>query len=335
MSISPKKIYIVSTIFPSGISWLANCFLELNLKVYREQAPEDFWLKDDNGYYLNPRENYMKRWLPAVWFRQYFNFIEEYEIYITESLPLPIHSGEFIILFLRNPNDSLFSYYKRFNTNIDIFTFSELFEPIYMLNKYDYLTLFYISWYFFKGNKIVTSFENYKNDPYATLVHILKSLNLNFNNSQIEDAIKNSDFNIAKYIENKYIETYGNDNPRGNVFINRAGKINEFNDEQIIINNQINNILYNSFLNNSNNLDNLIITDYKNLIKLHSFYHSTLLPKELLVFNTKDDAIIKLFNGIQNINHYLYLMKKSNYLNFEIETFLTNLNNIIKLVINQ
>lgn len=266
MSTTPKKIFIVSTLFPSGVSWLANCFLELNLKVYSEQAPKDFWLKDKNGWYLNPKENNMKRWLPALWYTKYFNFIEDYEIYITESFPRQIHLDAQNILLLRNPYDSLYSYYKRFNTDLDILTFAELFEPVYLLNRYDYLTLFYLSWFFFNGDKIITSFENYKNDSYSILENILKYLNLNFNNSQIEKAIINSDLKVAKEIEMKYIQTYGNYNPRGNVIINRAGKINEYNNKDFHIKNKLNNFLYNSFFEYTINFNNINIINYKNLI---------------------------------------------------------------------
>ena len=194
------KIVLASSKEPNGITWLINCFLLLGIRCYRNDSSQ-MWEMDGDGFHKLKKEEYiLKKWLPALYHKEKFKFRTDVELEWIHELPLERFKNTKNIYFVRDPRDSIYSRYKRANLNKSFVDFEKTIEPDTLLSKIDNWIFFNSMWLSF-SNKIVIKFEDYKASPKSSLLSVLKSLNLEFSEDQINYALENSTSEVAANVE--------------------------------------------------------------------------------------------------------------------------------------
>jgi hypothetical protein len=219
-----KKILLISPREPSGMSWLINCFLELNIKTYRRRDPNWMWhTQADGSYVLNPQEQALVKWLPALSKATYFRFREDVEVQFTHEFPIKDYTGIQTIYFIRDPRDSFYSRYRRENPGLSFNDFVNVPDSDTLLCKIDNWVLFNLYW--LKHKKIkVFRFEDYKSNAANTLRSVLDYVNLKPEPEDFQKAIMSSTVDKARESELQYRKMNYSDVE----IINRAGSVSEW-----------------------------------------------------------------------------------------------------------
>ena len=269
-----RKVYLTSPNQPSGVAWLINCFLELGIKTSVNRAAiQSIWCEDSGKFILNPHQNSLKKWLPALNTHESFEFRNDIEIEWTHEWPTNKFNDHQIIYFIRDPRDALFSGYKRANSDLSFREFLEFLDPYTLLNKVDNWCLFNKCWLSHDQIKVFR-FEDYKKDAHKLLESILQYINVDFSADLIDSAINASTFEMAAAAENRYQK----ENPEDNVIINRAGKVGswkEIDDEKdaiSLIENKSADLLAHFGYISENVKNKKEITDYRSNLKYLSFF---------------------------------------------------------------
>ena len=103
---------VVSPELPCGVAWLANCFLELNIPVWR---PWDLEIDNDWNrlapfhYQYTDSQEPSKQTLPALQYLREFQFNPDYAPYFRHQWPISCKPKRRLIFFVRDPRDALFS----------------------------------------------------------------------------------------------------------------------------------------------------------------------------------------------------------------------------------
>jgi hypothetical protein len=222
--VARDKTIIASSIEPSGVTWLINCLLYLDVMCYRDGLPENTWSMSNKKYHLKPGHDELKRWLPALSNRTHFNFFSQVECEWTHNLPHGYLIAEKVILFTRDPRGSILSRYRRDFADIPIKKFIRLLDPATLLTVPDQLNHFYLSW-MKQQDVLVIRFEDYKLNPIETLKKATSYLGLNFSYEELNLACINSTFEKAAEVEKKYIQE---NHLSPNRMMNRAGSAREW-----------------------------------------------------------------------------------------------------------
>ena len=210
-------LYLASPVEPSGASWLINCFLELGIKVshrpivnnlWRQGGsappPDRLWQRTPGGSYrLHPKAQILKKWLPALSRIESFSFRDDIEIEYLQDLPTSHEAGQPVMLFVRDPRDSLYSMYHRMRPALDYDTFLRLPNPDTLFDRPTHWRLFVESWMALAGDHCYT-FESYKQDAAALLRRIAHDLQIECDSGQIERAVIESSYEKAWAAEQHY-----------------------------------------------------------------------------------------------------------------------------------
>jgi hypothetical protein len=201
-----KKIRIVSSSQPNGLTWIVNCLLELNYACYPGQNFEDSWTKvlNTDFYTQSKLIDPYERWLPNLVdknprkFRGGYNFSWSHD-WNTELENSPT------ILFVRNPKSSILSQYKRLNLKHMTYNdYLSMVDPLTLISIAETNNLFYCSWLQNKNIHVI-KFEDAKTAPAKTLIETLKFLNIEADNKSIMNAVQNSTSEIAQKTETEYL----------------------------------------------------------------------------------------------------------------------------------
>jgi len=223
---SSRLIYLVSPREPSGATWLINCFLELGIKTYRWRSNGiSMWVGDSDKYVLNPDENILKKWLPALNDHKSFEFRKDIEVVWTHEWPKKKFEGCRILYFIRDPRDALLSRYKREDPRQSFEEFINFLDHNTLLNRVDNWSLFNRCWMEHE-NLSFFRFEDYKKYARKTLESILDYIGLDYPSERIEMAIEASTSEKAAESERRYREQ----NPDDREIINRGGKVGSWKD---------------------------------------------------------------------------------------------------------
>ena len=195
-----ENFNLVGPIEPSGLSWLVNCLLELNVRV--SQSP-DIWNFENGMSQVKKNRQELSRWLPALEKHdRKFKFAPGKSVTWSHDWPAANHIGTKTLVFTRDPRMALYSGYKR-NAEPGT-TFREYLleiDPQWLLNRMQLWSLFHLLWsthpqvhWFF--------FEDYKKDPVKLLSSVLDELGIdNCSEEDVLNAVASSSWQRAREAE--------------------------------------------------------------------------------------------------------------------------------------
>lgn len=192
-----ERIMLAGPRQPSGITWLVNCFLEIEVLSY-VVSEHRMWTVEDGIHIL--RDNKFKKWLPILSRKECFKFRHEVEVEWTHNFPNKRHNYLTNILFVRDPRDALWSQYKRDQVNIPFLEYLRMLEPDTGLDRISTWRRFYEMW-LRVPDVTVLRFEDSKVDPIGTLSKAIKTAGLVLDTEQAQQAIANSTFEKARAAE--------------------------------------------------------------------------------------------------------------------------------------
>lgn len=220
------KIIIASPLLPCGTTWLLNCLLELNLKVYRSQSSHNLWNPGPRGLQLHPAEHDLRRHLPALTRREHFRFDSNTEFEWTHEFPLKRFQGCKVIFFIRDPRDAFYSWYRRAGAQMSYQDFVHSLDCFSLLDRVTAWNFYQQTWFSDPARQIqFFRFEDYKRDPQGLLERILAFCGLTFSSDDIAQAISESTFEKAQAAEAAYQQLH----PQSQYpTVNRAGRPGEW-----------------------------------------------------------------------------------------------------------
>src|SRR5574340_561828 len=111
-----NNFLLVSAPFPSGVAWVLNFLLELDILVYRGQNISDTWqLVGIDEYILRDNQEELRRWCPALSQKVRFKFQGNIAVHWSHEFPSPKDDGVKTILLTRDGRDAVYSQYRRDN----------------------------------------------------------------------------------------------------------------------------------------------------------------------------------------------------------------------------
>ena len=180
------------------------------------------WVKDPDGWSLDPREHILKQWLPVLSNRERFEFGDQIEVQWLHEWPTDADWAHRVLYFIRDPRDAMYSRYRREGSTLSFSDYLAFPDAFSLLGKIDHWRAFNESWMSHPNLKVVR-FEDYKADALQTLMQVTSWLGLRNSESELIDAIENSSFEKAAQAERQYLQTAGKTQ-----VINRAGKSGEW-----------------------------------------------------------------------------------------------------------
>lgn len=218
-----ERIILASPREPCGATWLINCLLVLGIKTYRV-GPEgqEMWVKDSQGWQLDPRENILKQWLPVLSQREYFEFSDKLEVQWLHEWPRDSDWHHRILYFIRDPRDAMYSRYRREGASLPFNDYLAFPDAFSLLGKIDHWRAFNESWIAHPNLKVVR-FEDYKADALLVLRQTVEWIGLAKSEGELINAVDNSSFEKAAQAERQYLKITGSAQ-----VINRAGKPGEW-----------------------------------------------------------------------------------------------------------
>lgn len=204
-----REINLVSSRLASGVTFLTNILLELNIKtIFGPDKSHSFWeetggqytIKNDDSYY------FYRLYTPAFEKKRTFPFDKGLEVYFSHFYEACIYNRP-TILFVRDPRDAIYSLYKRTNFSekndfksylTNILETSQTIRMTPVL-EWVYFHEFYLE--FAKSKQLLLiRFEDIKAEPEKYVKHILNFMDVSKTDSEISSAILNSSFEKAKKV---------------------------------------------------------------------------------------------------------------------------------------
>ena len=96
-----------------------------------------------------------------------------------------------VILFTRDPRDSIYSSYRRLSGNKSYPSFLESLDSRTLLSRVHSWRFYHLLWLAFPGIQVYR-FEDYKADATALLTQILNQMGLEYSAADIASAVENS-----------------------------------------------------------------------------------------------------------------------------------------------
>ena len=206
-----KTVYLISPREPSGMAWLYNCLLCLDIKVHYVNPRNNgkMWVFSDGKYSLNPVDDLQKKWAPILTKKEKYEFRNDIQIQFDHIWPTGWQRNQKIIFCIRNPYDSLYSRFKRESRKISFREFLKLPDATTLLDKASTWNLFCEAWLSQRdcANLHIVKFEEYKNNANEVLRSVIAFLEINVSDEQIAFALSQSEFEMATCAEKFYKPT--------------------------------------------------------------------------------------------------------------------------------
>jgi hypothetical protein len=232
-----RKEVLINSYTGSGVAWLLNFFLELDVLVYRGNSVDDTWDFDGKKYRLRDDQAVLKQWCPVLTEKNEFEFKENIAIKWMHEFPRRQLLKGKIILLTRDGRDTIYSQFKRENI------FSNFKEMLaagigpFNLNPADTWALMNYSWLnaVKKENLFLIKFEEIKQIPRPVLDNLLNFLEIERDKKSVERAIEASSFERAKKFEKEYRDSASKTQFN---LVNRKGAVGEwrgvYTDEELV-----------------------------------------------------------------------------------------------------
>lgn len=237
-----RYFQLIAPIFPSGVAYLENILLELQIRLYFRGHEREFWIESSasetkNKYILNPHEIAVRQWFPIFEKTKYFDFKEDLSIYVTHEWPSEETTlSPSMIMFVRDGRDAIYSEYKRHNPPIQFqdylrrpyevgYEWHKRFNP--RLPPAEAWALYCLLWreLILEQGGLIIGFETLKTDPIVAMNQILDFLRIKRDTQSIINAVEESSFKKARAAEQRYLSETKKTRP---VVVNRGGKLGEW-----------------------------------------------------------------------------------------------------------
>jgi len=197
---------IACTKAPAGATWLLNILISLGYNIMRDPKHHRTVLKKvgSSHYELDPHEAELRLQLPILSEQSAFTITSDHVFYWSHGFPheeLPVQSN---ILFVRDPRDCLYSYYKRRNAKVSFHDFLGSIDPYTGFSQMLSHRQFWRNW-LDKGVQTIIKFEDCKEHPEETIIQLFADLKLTKPSvSALRQAINSSNISNVKRVENTY-----------------------------------------------------------------------------------------------------------------------------------
>lgn len=204
-----ETVLLASSQFPSGVAWLLNFFVELDVLIYRGNSPEKTWLYDSNNhtYRVTEGDQILKQWIPALTDQPDRTFAEPLCIRWSHEFPNSTNVQQKVILMMRDGRDAVYSQYKREHAadralqDMLRMHYAPLgLPPAETWAAHAYLWLQRIP----KNRLHIIRFEDIKTNPLPEVKRLLTFLGVQRSEEDIQRAITSSSFERAKQAETAY-----------------------------------------------------------------------------------------------------------------------------------
>ncbi len=229
-----RECQIVSAPFSSGVTWLVNVLLELNIRTTNTSFLTGHWMNDERGAEIGPKACAHLKWhLPVLHERTKFSFEPGLEVLWEHRLDFALQPERPTILYVRDPRDAIYSLYKR-NYAQDLSFIDYLRRPdqwhdhfpgLFGLPPAETWAYFHLYWLAMQEvmNVRVIRFEDMRAHPLAVTQKILEFLGVQRPVAEIERALELSTYDRARVAMERTAQETGE-----NFLTARRGKVGEW-----------------------------------------------------------------------------------------------------------
>lgn len=204
-----RECQIVSAPFSSGVTWLVNVLLELNIRTTNTSFLTGHWGNDGKGAEIGPKACAHLKWhLPVLHERTKFSFEPGLEVLWEHRLDFALHPERPTILYVRDPRDAIYSLYKRSYAQdlsfIDYLRRPDLwrdhFPGLFGLPPAETWAYFHLYWLAMQEvmNVQVIRFEDMRARPLGVTQKILEFLGVRRPVAEVERALELSTYDRAR-----------------------------------------------------------------------------------------------------------------------------------------
>jgi len=201
-----RREFLINSYTGSGVAWILNFLIELDILVYRNNSISKTWEHGNNHYKLKKQEDVLKQWCPVLSEKNEFEFRENVSVRWAHEFPSNNNIKPKVILLVRDGRDTIYSQFKREKKFLDFDQMlSTPVEPFNLLPA-DTWALMNLWW----TNSVKTEnlhiirFEDFKSNPLPYMKDLLNFLHISRSENDILRAIESSSFDRAKKAEENY-----------------------------------------------------------------------------------------------------------------------------------
>jgi hypothetical protein len=234
-----KKDISIFSYTGSGVTWLLNFFIEIDILVYHGIDSKDVWNFNEKrqSHILKKKEETLTVYIPTFLEKKEFVFRDNLAIKWSHEFPNCDKKNQKTILLVRDGRDTIYSQFKRekiYKNFLDMLNGVSLplnlpYPETWAL--FNYLWLKVVK----KENLFIIKFAELKTNPMPVLKELLRFIGIERSDEEIARAIEQSSFDKAKKAEAEYRKENAN---VGFTLVNRGGKIGEW--RQIYNNEELN-----------------------------------------------------------------------------------------------
>jgi len=232
-----KEFQIISAPFASGLAWLINILLELDVRCTHVSTNKDgtHWGPGDEGRIRIGDYSFAHlRWhLPVLRERREFTFREPIEVFWEHRLDLARHVHRPTLLYVRDPRDAIYSLYRRDYAHSLSFEdylrrpdiWPDHFPDMFQLPPPETWACFHWFWMHLSPLPPVQAmtFESMRAEPVARIEEVLRFLGVDRTRAEIESALAASTFERARQTMVELEQQTGR-----NFLTARRGKVGEW-----------------------------------------------------------------------------------------------------------
>ncbi len=204
------EFQVVSAPFASGVAWLINILLELDIRTTHvaRQWPE-YWQADGATERINPAAlAHFRGILPVLHERQNFTFEPAVEVFWEHRLDFARHSHRPTLVFVRDPRDAIYSLYRRhYAANLSFIEYlgrpdvwPDHFPGMFHLPPAETWAAWHAFWLGMATvmNVKFVRFETMRANPLENVREVLAFLGVSRTEADIERALAGSSFERAR-----------------------------------------------------------------------------------------------------------------------------------------
>lgn len=202
-----RDFYLVSSPFSNGVAWLVNVLMELGIRCDHSSFGEAHWDAADKGDALSGQAYDLLRWhLPVVYRKSHFRFDASIRIIWEHRLDFAKELKP-TILYVRDPRDAIYSYYRREYSQAPFpeylksaETYPSHFPCCFRLPPADTWAYFYMYWMMMQEftDLIAVKFEDMRRSPVEEVKRVLEFMGVSRSEEEIREALEYSTFERAK-----------------------------------------------------------------------------------------------------------------------------------------